>query len=86
MVDNPLASNAILTQCYVDDILAGANNIEEGINSEVNSLKCKNPQIFPYLNGALMRSLFLKHVQDSKMECDVDINNANLSNKVLGMS
>ncbi|XP_030757297.1 uncharacterized protein LOC115883123 [Sitophilus oryzae] len=81
----PLASQAILQQCYVDDILGCVNTKEEGI------------QLREQLIGMLKSAGFLLHKWASNdnsilgslknnLGKEVDINEEGVSNKVLGLS
>lgn len=82
----PLASNAILTQCYVDDILAGANSIEEGIELVHELTKMLGLANFHLHKWCSNNISILKNISDNKMQFDVNINNENSFNKVLGIS
>ncbi|KAJ8977804.1 hypothetical protein NQ317_000061 [Molorchus minor] len=86
----PLASNAVLNQCYVDDILAGTNEIQDcaqlvrELNEMLNSAQfhlhkwCSN-------DSSILSSIS-SYSASNKADNEVIINSETPVNKVLGIS
>lgn len=81
----PLASQTILTQCYVDDILAGADSVDEGlqlVNQLTEMLKSAGFELHKWCSNHIS---ILQNIPSEKRALELSINDSH-SSKVLGIS
>lgn len=80
----PMASDALLSQCYVDDVLSGADNLYDlqVLHSQLNSLL--NSCGFKLHKWCSNSKLFLNKISHEKPP-ELDLNLEEAPNKVLGL-
>lgn len=82
----PLASDALLTQCYMDDILAGSDSVQDLIelrNQLVSLLRTTGFSLHKWCSNS---KLALEPFRDNTQSEIYEIKHDNVSNKVLGLS
>lgn len=85
-INYPLASKAILSQCYVDDILAGADSVKEVLQLRDELVNMLNLVGFKLHKWCSNEASVLKPILQIHETSDVHINKDHSSNKVLGIS
>ncbi len=81
----PIAAQAILRQCYVDDILCGAGSKTEAIELKEQLTKLLNSGGFTLHKWCANDMSLLNDVMEIKEINGIDMSDANFSNKVLGV-
>lgn len=84
-INYPLASEAILTQCYVDDILAGGNSIDESLQLVNQLTTMLNSAGFHLHKWCSNEISILSSIPADRREVKMNINDDTHSNKVLGL-
>lgn len=83
-VTYPLASKAILSQCYVDDFLTGANSVKEGTQLVDELKQMLESAGFHLHKWCSNNNLIINSIVDNKKASDMNLNET--YNKVLGIS
>ncbi|KAJ8977628.1 hypothetical protein NQ317_010249 [Molorchus minor] len=81
----PLACKAILQQCYMDDILCGANSIQEALKLKEQLITLLKSAGFTLHKWGSNNKSLLESDNCSKQKKEFNISDDNYSNKVLGI-
>ena len=82
----PLASQIIHTQCYVDDILFGADTLENLLATRSELIEMLESSGFKLHKWCSNSRKFAELFSETKQPSKIDIKLENVSNKVLGLS
>lgn len=82
----PLASEAILSQCYVDDIISGAENVDNLVELRNQLTNLLNSAGFTLHKWCSNSKIFSDIFCENEIFANYNIKSDNTSNKVLGLS
>lgn len=85
LLNYPLASKAILNQCYVDDILCGANTKSQAIKLREQLIKLLNSGGFSLHKWGSNDVTLVNSLDNTHIKNKIDLYHKDISSKVLGV-